>query len=71
MYQQQRTLFCQKHHKTYDVTDESNINDPLIQNHTAEFQKNKPTYYRQFHQGIDTSSKVIKSHLKMRSVLGI
>ena len=56
--QQQRTLFCQKHHKTYDVTDEYNINDPLIQNHTAEFQKNKPSYYRQLNHGIDRSSKV-------------
>ena len=61
--QQQRTLFCQKHHKTYDVTDEYNINDPLIQNHTSEIYKNKPSYYRHLHQEVETSSKVSELHL--------
>ena len=60
LQQQQRTLFCQKHHKTYDVTDESNMNEPLIQNHTIEFHNTKHTYYRQVHQGVDGSSKVNK-----------
>ena len=60
--QQQRTLFCQKHHKTYDVTDEYNINDPLIQNHTSEVYKNKPSYYRHIHQEVEASSKVSEMH---------
>ena len=64
---QQRILFCQKHHKTYDVTDESNRNELLVQNHTSEFQNTKRTYHRQFQQTTDCSSKVSSHNTRVVS----
>ena len=63
---QQRILFCQKHPKTYDETDEFVRNESLVQNHTSEFQNTKRTNHRQFQQATDCSSKVSPPHTVCR-----